>query len=215
MARKLNAVNLETINEAIINSNFSNINSIDNTNDRWLELKNNLLSIIDATAPLAEITINDHEQFEWLDDELREIKYQRDTAYKNFKRSNCDADHNVFVNYRQIYQNTLNKKMIEYFKNKSMNDFKNSKKFWEFYSSHVKIRTDKACNLLPTSINNGNSTATNSTDIGNMFNFFFSSLSSDSSASSSDCQNFSSLHLQDLIDSNKLLPKSFKLYNDM
>jgi len=34
--------------------------------------------------------------------------------------------------------------MINYFKSKSMKDFKNSKKFWQFYSASIKIKSDKS-----------------------------------------------------------------------
>ena len=72
--------------------------------------------------------------------------------------------------------------MIEYFKDKTTKDFKNSKKFWEFYSKHVKIKSDKTNNSYPSSISNGNITANNPSDISNLFNVFFSTLSSESTA---------------------------------
>jgi len=129
-------------------------------------------------APLTEKTIHDRDQHPWFDDELSELKYHRDSAYKNFCRSNADIDHILYAELRRNYQNLLNSKMISYFKDKNAQDFKNSKKFWEFYSTHIKIKSDKSNCSYPSSIRNGTQTANSPTDIGNMFNFFFSSLSS-------------------------------------
>jgi hypothetical protein len=104
----------------------------------------------------------------------------------------------------------LNTKMIEYFKNKTAKDFKNSKKFWEFYSSHVKVKSDKSFSSYPSSIVNGNLTANNPADISNMFNCFFSTLSSESTAHIDECIEFSSNHLSNLISSKQINPTSFK-----
>ena len=41
--------------------------------------------------------------------------------------------------YRSLYQSMNRAKMKEYFESKTIQDFKNSKKFWQFYSSTVHV----------------------------------------------------------------------------
>ena len=196
----MNATNIEAINLAISETNFTIFNEIEDTNLRWLKIKEKLSDIIDFIAPLTEITIQDHDQTPWFDSELLEQKHLRDIAYKRFSLSKTDVDHEIYVNCRQSYQKLFNFKIIEYFKDKSINDFKNSKKFWEFYSAHIKIRSDRSGCVFPTSMLNGNKLAFGSADISKMFNFFFSSLNSESTANIDDCNDFSTKHLKKLID---------------
>ncbi len=46
--------------------------------------------------------------------------------------------------------------MINYFKDKTMFDFNDSKKFYKFYSEYYMMKSDKTCSLLPKSITDGN-----------------------------------------------------------
>ena len=208
--RKLNDDNILLINNQIHNTDFSKFDSIKNVDFRWLEIKSELISLVDNIAPLRDIQLRDRDQSPWFDDTLLECKYQRDSAYKNFFNSKSDFDYLVYVNARRDYQKLLNSKMIEYFKEKSTKDFKSSKKFWEFYSTQIKIRSDKSSSSYPSLISNGNISASNSTDISNMFNCFFSSLSSESNASIDDCFEFSSNHLSKMIDAKIINPTTFK-----
>jgi hypothetical protein len=206
----MNATNIEAINLALSETDLTIFNKIEDTNLRWLKIKEKLSDIIDFIAPLTEITIQDHDQTPWFDSELLEQKHFRDIAYKRFSLSKTDVDHEIYVNCRQSYQKLFNFKIIEYFKDKSINDFKNSKKFWEFYSAHIKLRSDKSGCVFPTSMLNGNELAFGSADISKMFNFFFSSLNSESSANIDECIDFSTRHLKNLINCKKLNPKQFK-----
>ena len=128
LTRKLNEENLLRINYEISKTDFSTFNSIEDVDLRWLELKSNLINIVDEVAPLREITFHDRDQSFWFDDELLDIKYQRDSAYKNFVFSKSDTDYFIYINSRRAYNTMLNSKMIEYFKRKTANNFRNSKK---------------------------------------------------------------------------------------
>ena len=103
------------INQAILETDFLDIDSITDTNMRWLELKTKISKIIDEIAPLREIKLQAREQCPWFDDELFESKYQRDTAYKNFCSDRSTGTHKIYVNLRRSHQNLLNNKMINYF----------------------------------------------------------------------------------------------------
>ena len=70
--------------------------------------------------------------------------------------------------------------MIDYFKSKKSNDFNSNKKFWEFYSTHIRVRSDKTSNKPITTIRHHNNTSSQSDQISNIFNNFFCSASSNS-----------------------------------
>ena len=69
--------------------------------------------------------------------------------------------------------------MIEYFKSKSAIDFKSSKKFWEFYSTSVKLKSDK-CGASSITITKNNETFSEPEEIGKLFNIHFTTLASES-----------------------------------
>ena len=79
--------------------------------------------------------------------------------------------------------------MINYFKETSPKDFKNSKRFWEFYSSTVRLNSSKS-NNPPTTINNNLQTGTNPEEISEMFSLFFTSLSSESTSNKQESKYF-------------------------
>ena len=86
--------------------------------------------------------------------------------------------------------------MINYFKDTAPKDFKNSKLFWEFYSSTVKLNSSKSNNNPPTTINNSTQTGTNSEDISEMFSIFFTSLASESTANKQESKDFIEKHFE-------------------
>ena len=88
-------------------------------------------------------------------------------------------------------------KLINYFEKKGSKDFKNTKKFWEFYKSSVKIRSDKNrshANLIL----EGDKQIIVPEDIATLFNNFFTSLESSSLAPNSDCDIFIKEHFSNL-----------------
>ena len=63
--------------------------------------------------------------------------------------------------------------MIEFFSDKTGKDFKNTKKYWNFYSSIINIKSNKNSNELPSLISNGSEYADNPKTIACLFNIFF------------------------------------------
>ncbi len=59
--------------------------------------------------------------------------------------------------------------MIEYFKKQTPSDFKNSKKFWQFYSTYIQVKSDKSSNTSINSLKHDDIIADNPFDISNMF----------------------------------------------
>ena len=80
--------------------------------------------------------------------------------------------------------------MKEYFESKGINDFKNNKKYWEFYSTSIKIKSCKSEEFLPSVFIYESQEYSDSEEIGNIFNTFFTSLSSTSLADTNESKNF-------------------------
>ncbi|RNA15025.1 hypothetical protein BpHYR1_035878 [Brachionus plicatilis] len=67
--------------------------------------------------------------------------------------------------------------MKDYFENKNSNGFKNSKIFWSFYRSSIKIRNDFACDVCPEIIHDGENSANSISEQVEMFNKIEKSIS--------------------------------------
>jgi hypothetical protein len=80
--------------------------------------------------------------------------------------------------------------MIGYFESKQIKDFKNSKLYYEFYSASVKIKSCKTEEFMPNTFIYESNEFSDSDEIGNLFNTFFTNISSTSLASDIDSDNF-------------------------
>ena len=89
--------------------------------------------------------------------------------------------------------------MIEFYKVKGISDFKNSKKFWNFYKNSIKIKSDTSSyQNHPTSIFHDGQLFTSPDEISNMFNTFFTSIKSESSIHIDEASRQILLHFQKL-----------------
>ena len=190
IGRNLSTKVIKNITERINQVNFSLIKLEESVDKNWLALRNIILKIINQIAPEKKIYLNKQIDFPWIDVELIESKKNRDKAYKRFIKTNSIDDFNLYKLNKSIFNNSSKNKMIEYFKNKTSNDIKNSKLYWEFYSSYVKLRSNKDNKQLPSTMTHGDIVATNSDEISNLFNIFFTTLSSESTATLNDCESF-------------------------
>jgi hypothetical protein len=114
------------------------------TNDKWIYIKNGLLSLIDEIAPEQSITIISGDQFPWIDDDLRYIQHLRDENFKKWKITDLVDDYLIYKSLRTLYDKDYNTNLINYFK--TSKDFKESKKFWKFYSTFMPVKSDKSGN---------------------------------------------------------------------
>ena len=78
-----------------------------------------------------------------------------------------------YKNARKEFKNLNRMKIKEYFEKKTSYDFKNSKKFWSFYKSSIKIRSDLAFDENPETIQHGELNANSIPEQAEMFNNFF------------------------------------------
>ncbi|CAF1141057.1 unnamed protein product, partial [Brachionus calyciflorus] len=126
----------------------------------------------------------------WYDEELVKLKHLKNSTYKRYKRSGLNEDKESFEYYHKLFKNYNDEKLIEYFKDKSMGDFKNAKKFWEFYSSKINIKSDKSANNPISHIKYNGKISEDKSELSNIFNLFFTSISSSSTSKSEECLNF-------------------------
>ena len=106
---------------------------------------------------------------------------------------------------------TNRKKQIEYFKSKTASELKQN--FYKFYSSHIKINSDKTTTDLIEVIINDDSIANNPKDIANSFNTFFTTLSSNSTSTKDNSLNYITKTFNNLKTTNNLLSTPKELFS--
>ena len=211
--RNLSIANVEKINFIIDNYDFSDIRTISGSNNKWIWIKNIFLTIIDSIAPIKKILLKNKRIFPWIDNELNHFKFLRNLSKKQADKSKNDEDIRKKDYYESIYSSLLRTKMINYFKDLKQNDFLNSKKFWEFYSLFTSVKSAKSNESLPDNLFNGNSCANSLNEKSDLFNVFFTSLSSISSSTSDECIDFSNNHFKTFLNKNKISSFDFKKIN--
>ena len=81
---------------------------------------------------MKNIKIKNNFNYPWVDAELIEAGIKRDKLHKIHSKSLLETDFLFFNEAKQNYVKLIKTKMINYFKDKTSNDFKNSKKYNEY-----------------------------------------------------------------------------------
>ena len=177
-SRSLSDENLTSIGNKLSSLDFTKMDKFNNCNDKWLFLKNSLLIAIDKISPLKKIKIKQENKCPWFDLELVKSKTRRDALYSIFSDSRLDHDWENYKDARKNFQSLNRAKIIAYFDNKGPRDFKNSKKFWTFYKSWVKLRSDKTGSDGPNQIMHDSEMVSDPVKIVDLFNSYFTSIES-------------------------------------
>jgi len=150
--RDLSEANMIKIADEISKLNYDDFNAETDVELKWIIFKDALLSIINLIAPVKTIKVKKKEKFPWEDKELHESNKEREAAYYEFANDrNNLSKKDTLANLKAIYQTLKRKKMTEFFLSKKANDFKNSKKFFDCYSSFMTMKSSRSSNSLPTS----------------------------------------------------------------
>jgi hypothetical protein len=205
--RNLSTTNIANICSAIEVIDYKPLKNLATIEQKWNYLKEVILKIIDAHAPKRKISLRFKSFFPWYDDELIKLKHLKNSFYKRFKRTDSANDKVLYDHYNRLYKDYNDEKLIEYFKDKSMNDFKNAKKFWEFYSSKISIKSDKSSNNPISHVNFNGRITENKRELCDAFNFFFTSISSTSNVSLDDSARFIE---NQLFENNQNVKADFK-----
>ncbi|CAF0989180.1 unnamed protein product [Brachionus calyciflorus] len=188
--RNLSSENILKINLGIDEICFKAIRNFDDINEKWKFVKEEITKVIDEIAPVRKITLKNPNQFPWYDDDLIRLKHQKDLAYKQYRRTHSILDKEIYDNFNISFKKTNEEKLISYFKDKSMNDFKNSKKFWQYYSSKINVKSDKSNSNPITHAKYNGKSSEDRKDLCNIFNVFFTSISSSSEYSFNEASDF-------------------------
>ena len=141
--RLLSEHNLESIINQLEKTDFSLDCSTLGVNELWLQIKSLILDATNNIAPLKDIKLKKRDFFPWVDSELIELKQCRDHLFNLKQSTKSPNDLAKYKEYRTAYQSLNRNKMIDYFKNMKLSDFKNSKNYWQFYSASIRVKSDK------------------------------------------------------------------------
>ena len=100
---------------------------------------------------------------------------QREIANNAYESSGSIDDLNSLSKAKKNFKSLKKEKLIEFFSDKTGKDFKNTKKYWCFYSSLINIKSNNNSNELPSIMSNGSEYADSPKTIACLFNKFFTS----------------------------------------
>ena len=123
--RLLSEHNLESIINQLEKTDFSLDCSTLGVNELWLQIKSLILDATNNIAPLKDIKLKKRDFFPWVDSELIELKQCRDHLFNLKQSTKSPNDLAKYKEYRTAYQSLNRNKMIDYFKNMKLSDFKN------------------------------------------------------------------------------------------
>ena len=220
MGRMLNEKNVDLIVKAIKDNVNLKVNTIKlvNVNDHLNVIHINLNSIVDSVAPVKKIKIKQKNYCSWMDEELLKVRDQRN-FYFNLKNSYDENSpfekrvraYELYTEFRSAFQKLNRIKMTDYYAKKNIQDFKNSKNFWKFYSASIRIRSDKTTNFNEINIfDTNNNLITDPAQVSNHCNSFFTNLKSESLASNEECDKYIFENFRDLKNENKLKTSNFE-----
>lgn len=216
LTRKLSNVQLSQIELELASLNFRDyLNGDFSINECWYKFKNSIIESLDKHSTLKKIAKRDFD-LPWFDDELLTIRHNRNQAYNEYKQSeklNKPDKKDLKTNlkyWKKEYDCLYEQKIMEYFDKKGVNDFKNNKLFWEFYSAFIKIKSDKSNDKsIPTNFEYNNTNYSGHEQIADAFNLFFTSIQADSDLNTDSCVQRCNEHFDSLISNGVLKPKTF------
>ena len=133
----------------------------------------------------------------WYDEELLRLRHLKNSNYKRSVRTGLPEDKEMYDYYNKLFNDYNDEKLIDYFKDKSVNVFRNSKKFWEYYSSRINIKSDKTSSNPISHVRFDGKMNENKDELCNVFNRFFTSISSSSNSIFEECSVFIEKNLVD------------------
>ena len=181
LTRNLSQKNLDTIHTNLINKKLTYLNNENFVDTQWETIKNNILFELDNTAPKKTINLSTKIRYPWNDKELKEIQKLRDIHCDLYHQtSDTDQFQLYHHHYKSTHQALKRLKMKNFFNNKNSKDFKNTKQYWKFYSTSIKIKSDKTKADSNITLKEDGQYFSDPAVVANKFNKFFTTLSSNS-----------------------------------
>ena len=205
LLRQLNSANLDTIICMIEAIDFTSIEESFSVHEKWNSFKESILTVVNSVAPIKKVKLRPKGRSNpWFDSELREAMVQREIANNAYESSGSIDDLNSLSKAKKNFKSLKKEKLIEFFSDKTGKDFKNTKKYWYFYSSLINIKSNNNSNELPSIMSNGSEYADSPKTIACLFNKFFTSIQSNSLAEDDECRKYVIDRFK-LIKENKLI----------
>ncbi len=130
-------------------------------------------------------------------------------------KSRLANDWDTYREARNNFHKLNRSKLLSFFEKKGTKDFKNSKKFWDFYKTSVKIRSDRAHSDSPTLIIENETVVTDPVELSNLFNNFFTSIGSVSMSDNDECVKFTEKLFNKLKSENELRTTKQKMNSEL
>ena len=176
--RGLTDEKLNKLSEELKNADFSSLEHIENSDNKFFFFKQIILKFIDQEMPIKTVRIK-NKHLPWFDCEIREAIKFRDSQFVLTRSITNDRSSQVWADWRMIRnqcKTLIRKKMCEYFKIKTKEYQGNSKKLWNFHKLIVKTKKSHNNNSITSIIDSDNITHVDPNNIANTFNKFFCNL---------------------------------------
>jgi hypothetical protein len=160
------------------------------TENKWGQFKQIVNLVIEKIAPLKGFKVKDIDHDPWYDKEIFEAEKLRDYLHHIYSDTYLESDLLKFKSAHDDFQKLRRQKQKDYYESKKIGDFKNNKLFWHCYSKSIKIKSEKTGNDISTSFVDDGRVIDDPAVFGNMFNSFFTNLSSTSNATYEDSEAF-------------------------
>jgi len=180
LTRSLNPDSLKDISDELKSLDLSILNTLTDVKVRWSNFKTILINIINSSVPLKKKPLKKNKPVPWFDSELYKVEKMKSKLYNIYRSHNNSQNWELYLAARRSYQKLFKQKRIDFYSKQTINNFPSSKKFWEFYSSSISIKSDHSNNHSPNSIEVEGNFVTENDELASCFNKHFISLGNNS-----------------------------------
>ncbi len=183
--RKITEVAKTAINEKLRTADWSNVLNENNSNQKWENLTDNIVKILDEVCPVTEKKININKgppRAPWMTEGLKQSEFTLNKLSKLANRNpngQCPDDAaktnwNSFCEYRKIHSKTRRAAKRTYFNKKFKEIRHNAKETWKALNSLIRTKANKSKKV--TELETDGKKITKDKDIADTFNKFYASV---------------------------------------
>ena len=211
--RNLNPTKVTQIIDELKKINFSDSFKFIETYRQWGYVKGKILRVIDRISPLKCLKKNkkNNRRSIRFDNELAIVAKNRDFYYsvattrdQNVSEIQRENSWKLHVEYRNKFNKLFRKKLSQSVDDQLKKGFSNSTAKWKFYSNFIITKKSENDSDFPDFLVENGEKITNRLEMPNVFNGFFTGISSNSLAAQSDCTTFIDELFRDIKRSKKV-----------
>jgi len=153
ICRKLKDINMESFEQAIINSSFVNCPS-DDLEQLTSQYNTCLTQIMDTHAPVTEKLVVDRSEAPWFSDECKTLKIAKRKAERTWRKSKLTVHLNILRDCVEQYKSVCHLSKAKYFRDKINENSKNQKELFKITNSllHRKKDTSLPSHIDPSAL---------------------------------------------------------------